>query len=474
VKHENAIDRDWRSRSEVVLSLSHPQAAFFSSVETLLQAIEREELPLEQQRNMAGRALRTLDLLADSVQSAPERLRVAGYIYRFAAASEQWTFITDEVAASFAHAAALLFQEDQSAAALLLRRALAIWQRLYGPRHELILTAQHNLATLAEELGDYNEAEALLLQVITARTQMLPSDQREIAVSLHNLAGLYARQEKREEAEALYRRAVKMAAAAWGENDPFTLTARYNLALLYMQWLAEAENWQNDALERLAEAETLLKHIYTSWQSTQGSEDLATTRLLQQLAALLAGQEKWVEAEAAFRRVLANYARLLDADNLAPAICLDQLVLCLQQQGKGTEALEEARRALALRERVLGTTHPDLAPALSTLAALSIWLNHFSEAEEYLARAQAICLQVYGEEHPALLLILNTRLSLYAKTGQQSEAVALLGQISALFARLFGPDTEEARAMRAQYTAALAELEKSQASTNGSEFLPPL
>jgi tetratricopeptide (TPR) repeat protein len=303
----NAIDRAWRSRSEVVLSFSKPQASFFSSVESLLQAMERGELPLEQQRSMAGRALRTLNLLADNVHSAPERQQVARYIYRFAAASEQWTFISDEAAASFAHAAALLWQEEQSAAALLLRRALAIWQRLYGPRHELVLTAEHNLATLLEETGAYAEAERLLLQVITARTQLLPADRQAIAISIHNLARLYARQEKWEEASALYRRALRMAEEVRGENQAFTITVRYNLALLYMQWLT-AEGWSEHAQDHLAEAEALLSDIYAFWQSTQGSEDLATTHLLQQLATLLAGQEKWAEAQAAFQRVLANYA----------------------------------------------------------------------------------------------------------------------------------------------------------------------
>lgn len=441
---------------------SDPQTSLFSSVEILLRALESQKLPLEQQRRLTRRALHALDALAHHARTMAERRRIAEYMYRFAATSEQWTFITEDVAESFAWAASVFFEQEMAEAELLLRRALVIWERLYSHADERVLSAQHNLAALAEKRGNYDEAEILLHQVITSRTRTLAADQRELAISLHNLARLYALQEKREEAETLYRKALTMAEREWGEQHPFTITVLYNLALLYAQWLPLSVDWRTDAEDRLAEAETLLRRVYTHWQNTPGTEDLAATKILHQLALLFLGQEKWTEAEAAYQRVLANYTRLLGTDDLTLASCLEQLTLCLQQQGKRAEAVETARRALMLREQVLGTSHPDLAPTLSNLAMLYIWQDRFTEAEGLLLRAQDICLQAFGAEHPALTLVLNTRLLLCAKAGRLTEATTLLNQMTALFPGIFGPDAAETQAIRAQYKAALAEAEENE------------
>lgn len=461
-----------RRKSEAVLSFSDPQTSLFSSLETLLQALEDQKLPLEHQRRLTRKALHALAILARRTPSSPERLRIAEYLYRFAAASEQWTFLTEDVAEHFAWAASVFFVQEMPEAELLLRRALAIWERLYGLTDERVLSAQHNLATLLEKQDNYNEAELLMHRVIQGRMQA--ANRRELAAALHNLAYISTRQEKREEAEALYRKALVIAEQEWGEQHPLTLTIRSHLALLYAQWLPLSKDWRTDAEDRLAEAEMLVRRVSLHWQHTAGSEDLAATKLLHQLALLLVGQEKWAEAEAAYQRVLDNYTRLLGPDDLILASCLDQLMLCSQQQGKIAEALEIARSALLLRERLLGALHPDLAPTLCSMATLCIWQEHFSQAETLLSRAHTICLQTFGTEHPAIALVLNTRLLLYAKENRLAEALPLLNQMAELFAGLFGPEAAETQAIRAQYSRALAEAEKSEQVERQHRCFPSL
>lgn len=407
------------------MSSSESQSAFFSTLETLLGALEGQQLPLEARRSLGERALRVLGVLTRQAGADAERQQIASALFRLAAASEQWTFVSEEAAECFAWAAAARFEPAASEAELLLRRALSIWERLYSPVDERVLTARHNLAALAEKLGKYSEAEVLLRQVIASRTKSLDVNQQEIAVSLYNLARVYALQGKRAEAEALSRRALALAEQAWGEAHPFTITALYHLALLAVQGLTGFADWREDDAGRLAEVEALLRRVYASWRHVPG-EDLAATRILHQLALLLLGQEKWPEAEAAYQRVLANYARLLGADDLAPASCLDQLVFCYQQQGKASEALETARRALQLRERILGSSHLDLVSALCTLATLSLDQGRYVEVEELVTRAQSLCDANAEPGHPALILLLNTRFLLYARTDRAFEALSLL------------------------------------------------
>jgi tetratricopeptide (TPR) repeat protein len=443
------------------LNTLEPRASLFSSVETIVEALERQALPLAQQRSLTERALRALDLVARNTQTLPERQQIAGYIYRFAQTAEQWTFASEAVAESFAWAAAIFFEPEASAAELLLRRAVGIWERLYSPTDERVLTALHNLAALAEQSENYEEAEELLQRVITARAKAQPAEQGEIAVSLHNLAHLYALQEKREEAEALYRKALEMGEQAWGTEHPFIFTVLYNLALLYAQWLTLPEALQLDMADRLAESEALLRRVYAHWQNASGIEDLAATRVLHQLALVFLGQEKWAEAEAAFQRTQANYERLLGSDNLELATCLEQMAVCFQQQQRVNEATEALQNALEIRECVLGTPqHPDLASALNNLATLYAMQKRFDEAETLVTRAQNICLQAFGAEHPTQVFTLNTRILLSTMAGNVSEAATRLGQMVALLAELFGQDAPETQNMRAQYQEVLAELSK--------------
>lgn len=415
------------------MSSSESRTAFFSTLETLLEALEGQRLPLEAQRSLGERALRVLGTLTRQAPAEAERQPIARVLFRLAAASEQWTFTSLEAAECFAWAAAVYLEPAPVEAELLLRRALAIWERLYSPVDERVLTARHNLAALLENLGRYGEAEELLRQVIASRTRSLDANQQEVAVSLHNLARVYALQEKFAEAEALARKALALAEQAWGVDHPFTITVLYHLALVSIQELSAREDWQEENTVRLAEVEALVQRVYASWRSS-AQEDLTATRILHQLALLLLGQEKWSEAEAVYQRVLASYARLLGADDLTAVSGLDQMVLCYQRQEKIDEALATAWRSLELRERVLGASHPDLVPALCTLATLSLSQDHFTEAEELVTRAQFLCDKQAEPAPPALILLVNTRLLLYTRTGRAAEAMSLLDQLASLFA----------------------------------------
>jgi tetratricopeptide (TPR) repeat protein len=62
---------------------------------------------------------------------------------------------------------------------------------------------------------------------------VLGPDHPEVATSLNNLAVLYKRQGKYEDAEPLYKRALRIREKALGPDHPDTATCRNNFRLFY-------------------------------------------------------------------------------------------------------------------------------------------------------------------------------------------------------------------------------------------------
>ena len=81
--------------------------------------------------------------------------------------------------------------------------------------------------------GRYGEAEPLIKRSLAIREKVLGRDHPDVARSLNNLADLYERQARYDDAEPLYRRALAIREAALGPDHPDLVTSLNNLASLY-------------------------------------------------------------------------------------------------------------------------------------------------------------------------------------------------------------------------------------------------
>ncbi len=124
----------------------------------------------------------------------------------------------------------------------------------------------HNqVARLLNDLGHYDEAEAMLRQLLAKRENALGKDHPDVASSLNNLASLLKDHEKFAEAEPMFRRALAIKVnplgdykmfkydiyTRLGKDDPSVATSISNIANLLQAQnkLAEAEPMMRSALE---------------------------------------------------------------------------------------------------------------------------------------------------------------------------------------------------------------------------------
>ena len=109
------------------------------------------------------------------------------------------------------------------------RRGLAIRRELHGDDHPSVLADEGALAAILVDLDAYEEAEKTLVSLIAKFERIYGRAHTEVAVVCDNLAVLYARQGRFEEALPLARRALSIVRARLGRGHPEAALSAHNL-----------------------------------------------------------------------------------------------------------------------------------------------------------------------------------------------------------------------------------------------------
>ena len=73
----------------------------------------------------------------------------------------------------------------------LYRRALAVFERTYGPEHYEVAVNLNNLAALCHATGRTEEAERLYRRALSVKEKLLGTKHIDVALTLNNLAVFY-------------------------------------------------------------------------------------------------------------------------------------------------------------------------------------------------------------------------------------------------------------------------------------------
>src|SRR5437588_12845906 len=96
-----------------------------------------------------------------------------------------------------------------------------------------VALSTNNLAFLYERQGKYDDAEPLYKRALAICEEVLGPIHPSTATSVNNLAFLYNSQGKYDDAEPLYKRALAIREEVLGPIHPDTATSVNNLAGLY-------------------------------------------------------------------------------------------------------------------------------------------------------------------------------------------------------------------------------------------------
>jgi tetratricopeptide (TPR) repeat protein len=129
-----------------------------------------------------------------------------------------------------AYAAILDGLQRYDASEAIYRRALAIFEKTFGPEHYEVASNLHNLAAVLCAGGDIDQAEKLYRRALAIKEKLLGEDSPDAALTLNNLGALLSRTDRPEEAALLLQRAVTVLQGRVAADHPHLAVARANLA----------------------------------------------------------------------------------------------------------------------------------------------------------------------------------------------------------------------------------------------------
>ena len=224
------------------------------------------------------------------------------------------------------------------------RRALAINQDAHGTRSVLAAAALSDVALLYRRQGRSDDALPLLESALDIEMGVFGPQHPNVAARLAALGLLHRQQGEYEQAEPYLEEALYVREQVYEPDDPQTTGAMTSLAHLYRQQ------------ERYPEAEDLLRRVLAVHEKMRHQPMVAMD--LADLSVLYLSESRFADAEPIFVRAL----RIEDESpwSLTPQVSvgLGQLARSAAAQGRQEEAVEIYAWALDTSERVLG---PDSA-----------------------------------------------------------------------------------------------------------------
>ncbi|MFZ4736006.1 MAG: tetratricopeptide repeat protein [Bradymonadia bacterium] len=295
----------------------------------------------------------------------------------------------------------------------LLRETLSIVEKTQGKAHPDYGTSLHNLAGVLEKLGRYEEAEVLLRESLSIDDKTLGSAHPSYGASLHSLAGVLEQQGRYEESEGLLRESLSIKEKTLGSAHPSYGTSLYTLA-----GVLEKQG-------RYEEAEGLLRESLSILEKTLGKAHPNYGASLHNLSIVLDKQGRYEEAEGLLRESLAIIETTHGTGHPRYGASLHNLATVLDRQGSYEEAEVLLRESLTIKERTLGTGHPSYGASLHSLASVLERQGRYEEAEVVVRQSLSIVEETVGKGHPSYGASLDLLAQLLWSVGRRDEAIML-------------------------------------------------
>jgi tetratricopeptide (TPR) repeat protein len=294
------------------------------SLHRLVQAVTRQRLNPEQQRQWATATLRLLyaafpQRLGDA-DAWPDYARLLPHALAVVRHTEAGGIDLDHTASLVREAGFYFWRRaEHQQAQRLLERALAIHEARYGADHPTTAGSLNNLANVLVNQGDLERARALFERALSIFQVRLGSDHPDTAQNLNNLANVLMEQGNLEGARMLFERAVTIREVRLGPDYPETAESLNNLAIV----LAE----QGD----LDGALPLVERALGSFQVRLGPDHPSTASSLSTLANVLVKRGDPEGARALIERAVGIYEVRLGPDHPLTARSRQHLAALVDQ-----------------------------------------------------------------------------------------------------------------------------------------------
>jgi hypothetical protein len=230
------------------------------------------------------------------------------------------------------------------------------------------------------------------------------------------------------QAEEQWQKSYDLSLRYRGADDPETLTALGNLAII------------KEEQGNFAESVKIRQQVLDGMTRVLGPEESRTALAMQGLGVAYLFQGEYPKSEALLKKAYDIQMRTLGPDNIETLDTSDSLITLYRYEGKFAEAEPYAAKGLESYKRVYGPGHPFMLRELFAMAIIYLGEEKFPQAEALLLQVRDGNTKLLGAEHPNTLSTVMTLARAYRGEGRNAEALALQEQVYAGYVHADGPD----------------------------------
>ncbi len=261
-------------------------------------------------------------------------------------------------------------------------RAATDKDRSFFEAHKL-----YTAATVANDAGNYNDAQQLATRAATAAEAAEPNG-AYLGYVLTGLANVERARGNNAAVEELFQRALTIDESALGREDPQTAFLLSSMAAHYIN------------TDEFTKADPLIHEAIDITTKTVGPRNPRLITHLMNLALLQIYREDYERALPELQRALSIGEDMLDPDDFLVAIVVNNLSGIYIHLSDYDRAEPLAQRALQAFEKRFGPDNPRVNNTLANLAIIARQHKQFDRALELLHRAQDIRAKTMGPRHP--------------------------------------------------------------------------
>jgi tetratricopeptide (TPR) repeat protein len=240
--------------------------------------------------------------------------------------------------------------------------------------------------------GLHEQAEDLYRSALRIYERILPADDPAALGARQDIAWEVAQQGDYARAEAMYHQVLEANIRVMGAYDPSTLAARHEIARVE----ARRGNY--------AEADILLREILDAEMRFLHADHPAALVTRHEIARIAAERSDYPRAEELYRAVVEAKTRILGADHPSTLASRHSVAWVVTQRGDFPRAEELYRAVVEAKTRVLGVDHPSTLASQHDIAWITARKGDFGRAEALFNENLKSKVRVLGADHPSTLV----------------------------------------------------------------------
>jgi tetratricopeptide (TPR) repeat protein len=290
---------------------------------------------------------------------------------------------------------------------------------LAGKRDEespTLLQAMNEIAMVHDALGNYVQAQPMLVELLEQRTKKFGVDHNDVIDTQIDLAIVYRRIGKIEQAENQCSKALSLLNDQnRTSDDTLLLKCMSELSKIYL------------AGDKFSQSESLARNVYEKSRIRYGDNHASSLRAGQVLVEALRKADDLDNAENLSVGIVAGLEKVLGANHPDTLGATDSLARILDARDNLEGALTYYQGILARKENALGKMHPETLATLQATAKIYRKLEKLEDAERTQTEVVDRLKMKHdeGENHPETLRAMNELADLYLALGKEDEAFFL-------------------------------------------------